>query len=90
MILDVVSLVDNAFAHPFKESTRATTRGSDIEVNKNVREFSTIMSVLTSKNGDFSSRFDKTSDITLIIQHWKEHWLITKQFKQIKGKYSFN
>ena len=51
--------MNNAFAHLFKEAVVATTAGSKIEVNKYVGPVSTFMRVLTSKDGDFSSNFDK-------------------------------
>ena len=55
----VIRLVSNAFAYTFKEATLSTTGGSEIEINKYVGPISTIMRVLTSKDGDLISCFDK-------------------------------
>ena len=52
-------LLNKAFAHFLKKTTIATTGGSEFEVNKYVGPVSKIMIVLTSKDGNFSSYFDK-------------------------------
>ena len=57
-----IRLVNNAFAFCFKEATLALTGGSEIEQNKYVGPISTIMRVLTSKDGDLISYFDKNDD----------------------------
>ena len=45
-------------AYVFQEAVLATTSGSNLEHNKNVEQISTIMRVLTSKDGDLLSQFD--------------------------------
>ena len=61
----VIRLVNNAFAFCFKEASITTTGGMDIEVNKYVGPVSTIMRMLTSKDGDLSSYFDKNGESVL-------------------------
>ena len=61
----VIRLVNNAFAFCFKEAYITTTGGMDIEVNKYVGPISTIMRMLTSKDGDLSSYFDKNGESVL-------------------------
>ena len=61
----VIRLVNNAFAFCFKEASITTTGGMDIEVNKYVGQISTIMRMLTSKDGDLSSYFDKNGESVL-------------------------
>ena len=57
-----IRLVKNSFAFCFKEGTLATTGGMEIEVNKYVGPVSTIMRMITSKDGDLSSYFDKNGE----------------------------
>ena len=57
-----VRLINNAFAYCFKEEKLATTGGADLEHIKNVGQLSTIMSLFTSKDSDFSSFFDKNGE----------------------------
>ena len=61
----VIRLVNNAFAFCFKEASINTTGGMDIEVNKYVGPVSSIMRMLTSKDGDLSSYFDKNGESVL-------------------------
>ena len=61
----VIRLVNNAFAFCFKEASITTTGGMDIEVDKYVGPVSTIMRMLTSKDGDLSSYFDKNGESVL-------------------------
>ena len=61
----VIRLVNNTFAFCFKEASITTTGGMDIEVNKYVGPVSTIMRMLTSKDGDLSSYFDKNGESVL-------------------------
>ena len=58
----VIRLVNNAFAYCFKEAYLTTTGGMDIEVNKYVGPVSTIMRMITSKDSDLSSYFDKNGE----------------------------
>ena len=57
-----IRLVNNAFAHCFKEGVIQTTGGMEIENIKFLGQVSTIMRSLTSKDGDLSSHFDKFND----------------------------
>ena len=56
----IIRLTNNALAFCFKEDRLSTTGGSDLEYNKYVVQVSTIMRLLTSKDGDLSSCFDKS------------------------------
>ena len=55
-------MVNNAFAYCFKEATITTTGGMEIEHNKYVGPVSTIMRLLTSKDGDLSSYLDRNDE----------------------------
>ena len=59
---DALRLIKNAFAYCFEERQLATTGGSILEPNKYLGNISTIMRMLTSRNGDLWSGFDKTSE----------------------------
>ena len=59
---DVIRLVNNAFAYCFKEATLSITVGSEIEQNKYVGPILTKMRVITSKDGDLMSYFDKIDE----------------------------
>ena len=61
----VIRLVNNAFAYCFKEAYLTTTGGMDIEVNKYVGPVSTIMRMITAKDSDLSSYFDKNGEAVL-------------------------
>ena len=61
----VIRLVNNAFAFCFKEATLNTTGRMDIEVNIYVGPVCTIKRLLTSKDGDLSSYFDKNGETDL-------------------------
>ena len=56
---DQIRLINNAFAYCFTQATLGTTGGGDLEDMKYVGQVSTIMRLLTSKDGDSSSYFDK-------------------------------
>ena len=49
-------------AYVFQEAVLATTSGSNLEHNKFVGQISTIMRVLTSKDGDLLSQFDNINE----------------------------
>ena len=51
-------MTTNALVYVFKEAVLATTSESNLEHNKFVGQISTILRVLTSKDGDFLSQFD--------------------------------
>ena len=60
-----IRLVNNTFAYCFKEASINTTGGMDIEVIKYVGPVSTIMRLLTSKDGDLSSYIDKNGEAVI-------------------------
>ena len=59
---DEIRLVNNALAYVFQEGRLSTSAGTEIERNKNLGNVSTIMRLLTQKNGGFSSYFDKIDE----------------------------
>ena len=59
---DQIRLINNAFAHCFSQATLSTTGVMDLEDIKYVGQVSTIMSLLTSKDSDLSSYFDKNGE----------------------------
>ena len=52
-------MVNNVFAYFFQEGRISTSAGTEIEHNKNLGNVSTTMRLLTQKDGDLSSYFDK-------------------------------
>ena len=59
---DPVRLVNNGFAFCFKEARLSTSLGSDIEINKFCGQVSTIMRVISNKDGDLVSQFDNINE----------------------------
>ena len=59
---EVIRLVNNAFANCFKEGVIQTTGDMELENIKFLGQVSTIMRVLTSKDGDLLSHFDKIDE----------------------------
>ena len=59
---DELRFLKIAFAYFFKEARSATTIGSHIEINKYPCHVSTIMRVLTGKDGDLMPYFDKINE----------------------------
>ena len=59
---DPIRLVKNAFAFCFKEARLSTTIGRDIEYNEFSGQVSTIMKVISSKDGDPLSQFDNINE----------------------------
>ena len=59
---DEIRLVNNALAYVFQEGRISTSAGTEIEHNKNLGNVSTIMRLLTQKDGDQSSYFDKIDE----------------------------
>ena len=57
-----IRLVNNAFAHCFKQGVIDTTGGMEIENIKFLGQVSTIMKSLTSKDGDLLSQFDNINE----------------------------
>ena len=62
---DQLRLINNAFAYCFTQATLSTTGGMDLEDIKYVGQVSTIMRLLTSKDSDLSSYFDKNGESVL-------------------------
>ena len=56
---DVIRLVNTAFGYCYKEAKLSTKGASDIEHNKHCGQVSTNMRLLTSKEGDVLSHFEK-------------------------------
>ena len=83
----VIRLVNNAFAFCFKEASITTTGGMDIEVNKYVGQVSTIMRMITSKDSDLSSYFDKNRESVLDNDNPLKKILINNHPQEVnKGK----
>ena len=57
-----VQLVNIGFAFCFKEARLSTTIGSDTEINSLCGQVSTIMKVISNKDGDLLSQFDNTNE----------------------------
>ena len=59
---DPIPLVNNGFAFCFKEARLSTSLGTDIEHNKFCPQVSTIMRVISNKDGDLLSQFDNINE----------------------------
>ena len=59
---DPVRLVFNGLAFCFKEAYLTTTIGSDIEINNSCGQTSSIMRVISNKDGDLLSQFDNINE----------------------------
>ena len=66
---DEIRLVNNGLAFIFQEGRLSTSAGTEIEHNKNLGNVSTIMRLLTQKDGDLSSYFDKIDETEAGIAH---------------------
>ena len=55
---DIIRLVNNAFAYTIHDARISTSAGVEIEQNKYVGPISTIMRLVTQKDGDLSTYFD--------------------------------
>ena len=55
-------MVNNKLAYIFQEGRLFTSAGTEIEPNKKLGNVSTIMRLLTQKDGDLSSYFDKIDE----------------------------
>ena len=62
---DQIRLINKAFAYCFTQATSSTTGSMDPEDVKYVGQVSTIMRLLTSKDADLSSYFDKKGDTVI-------------------------
>ena len=59
---DPIRLVNNGFAFCFEGARLSTTIGSDFEHNSFCGQVSTIMRVISNKDGDLSSQFDNINE----------------------------
>ena len=59
---DAIRLVNNGFAFRFKEGRLSTSLGTDIEHKKFCPQVSTIMRVISNKDGDLISQFDNINE----------------------------
>ena len=83
----VIRLVNNGFADCFKQATLSTTGGMDLEVIKYVGQVSTIMRLITSKDSDLSSCFDKNGEKALDDNNPLKQILINNHADEVnKGK----
>ena len=57
-----IRLVNNGFAFCFKEARVCTTIGGDVGHNKFCGQLSTIMRVMSNRDGDLLSRFDNINE----------------------------
>ena len=57
-----IRLTNNGLAYVFQEAVLATTSGSNVEDNEFVAQISTIMRVLTNKDGDLLSQFENINE----------------------------
>ena len=55
-------LVNNAFAFCFKEASLSATISSDIEKDKFCEQVSTILKIISNKDGDMLSQFDNINE----------------------------
>ena len=55
---DIIRLVNNAFAYTIHDARISSSSGVEIEQNKYVGPISTIMRLVTQKDGDLSTYFD--------------------------------
>ena len=62
---DQIRLLNDAFVFCFTQATLSTTGGMDLEDIKYVGQVSTIMRLLTSKDNDSSSYFDKNGEAVM-------------------------
>ena len=59
---NLTRLINNAFAYTIHDVTISTSAGVEIEQNKYVGPISTIMRLVTQKDGDLSTYFDKIDE----------------------------
>ena len=82
-----IRLVNNAFACRFKQTTLATTGGMGLEDIKYVGQVSKTMRLLTSKDSDLSSCFDKNAEKALNNNNPSKEILINNHAEEKnKGK----
>ena len=84
---DQIRLINNAFAYCFTQATLTTIGGMDIEDIKHVGQVSTIMRLLTSKDGDLSSYFEKNGEAVINNDNPLKQILINNHAVEVnKGK----
>ena len=59
---DEIRLVNHGLGYIFQEGRLSTSAGTEIEHNENLGNVYTIMRLLTQKDGDLSSYFDKIDE----------------------------
>ena len=64
---DPIVFVNNGFAFCFKKARLSTTAGSDIEDVKFCGQVSTIVKVISNKNGDLLPQFDNISEYDIPV-----------------------
>ena len=89
-------MVKNAFAYAFSIATLSTMGGEEIKVNKHFVPISTILRLLTNKNGDSLFYFDnnddsqkKLNDSSLNQMHNDNHEQVASR-GEIKGPLPFD
>ena len=83
---DMIGLLNYAVAQLFKEATIATSGGSEIEINKYGGPFSTGMTVLTIRDGDSSTNFDKIKEGNINERSLKHQLIDNHAIQANKGK----
>ena len=81
-------MVNNGLAYIFQERSISTSAGTEIEHNKNLGNVSTILRILTQKDGDLASYFDKIDETEAgITNSTLQHLLIDSHTNdENKGK----
>ena len=82
-----IRLINNALAYCVKKGRLSTIGGSDLERNKCVGQVSTIMRLLTSKDSDLSSCFDKSGESPLDDNYVLKRMLFNNHTDADKGRY---
>ena len=82
-----IRLIKNALAYCFKEARFSTPGGSYLEHIKYVGQVSTIMRLLTCKDSDLSSCFDKSGESALNDNNVLKRILINNHVDVNKGKH---
>ena len=69
-----IKLINNPYAHCFKEASLATTGGIEIEHVNFLRQISAIVRALTSKDGDLLSHFDNVNEENTLADFISTHF----------------
>ena len=81
-----IRIINIAFVFCFKQATLATTGESDLEDIRYVGQVSTIMRMITSKDSDSSSCFDRTGEKALHNINPLKQVLINKQTVEVNKR----